>query len=113
MVKRGLSQSNDAKVDLSGGEYFDRVKGSADKWEALNARTRRGGITWADAGAEDLRDMVAAVTADGSAVLLATTSDGGALVIQVLNGKGRHKLYPADDAELAEALSLVTRVASS
>jgi len=70
-------------------------------------------ITWADADAEDLLAAVVAVTEDGAALLLSKTSDGGALSVQILNGTGRHKVYPSNQAELNDALALVTEVANS
>lgn len=84
----------------------------ADKWEALKSENDSGKASWTWAGADDLLEAVAAVTADGAALLLSRTSDGGALVLQVWNGDGRHKLYPATVSELNEALRLIKDIAS-
>lgn len=113
MAKRDQAAPAGELPEFDAAKYRERVEKSANKWEALRAQHSTRNFSWADAGAEDLRDMVAAVVADGSAVLLASTSDGGALVIQILNGKGRHKLYPTDELELAEAISLVRRTAEA
>lgn len=80
-----------------------------DQWEARLAERNRGRLTWADAGAEDLLAAVASVTEGGAALLLSKTSDGGALVIHLLVGTVRHKLYPASVAELNEALALIAQ----
>lgn len=88
-----------------------RGKDKEDKWGQIGEHQRRGGLTWADAGAEDLQAAVAAATEDGAALLLSKTSDGGALCVQVWNGQGRHKLFPATVAELNEALDLITAIA--
>lgn len=92
-------------------EYKARMRAEANKWEQLGLFQEGPKLTWGDVGDEELRDMVDSVVAEGSALLLARTSDGGALVIQVLSGQGRHKLYPATVAELHEAVAKVTRIA--
>jgi hypothetical protein len=83
----------------------------ANKWAAAMLDTRKGSLTWADCGAEDLLAAVAHVTEDGAALLLARTSDGGALMVQVLVGAGdRPKFYAASMAELNELLEALTSV---
>lgn len=89
------------------------VLGGADKYESRLTGTKRGSLTWADAGVEDLVAAIVAVTEDGAAMLLSKTSDGGALCVQVWHGAGRHKLYPSSAAELNEALALLTEIAQS
>lgn len=84
-----------------------------DKWKSRFETERRGKITWADAGPDDLLGAVAAATEDGSALLLGKTSDGGALVIQVLTAGGTHKIYPSTQSELNEALSMIEEIAKS
>jgi hypothetical protein len=84
-----------------------------DKWSDRIETERRGRVQWADCSAEDLLDAVAAVTEDGAALLLSTTSDGGALSIHVLTGHGTHKLYPATQAELNAALMMITEIAKA
>lgn len=84
-----------------------------NKWDSLGSLESRGGLTWKDADANLLRGAVAAVTGDGAALLLTTTSDGGALCLQVWTEAARHKLYPATATELTEALQLLIETASS
>lgn len=81
----------------------------ADKWGDLLAERDTARLSWRDADPEDLQGAIVAATEDGAAVLLSKTSDGGALVLHILTGTSRHKLYPASVAELHEALALIAR----
>lgn len=87
------------------------VSDNLDKWKGLANGTGRGGLTWHDADAEELRAAIAAVTEDGAALILSKTQDGGALALQVLSGAGRFKLYPATPDELAAALGHIQSIA--
>lgn len=60
----------------------------------------RGSLTWNDCPEEELRDMVANVTEDGAAILLAKTSDGGALVVRCIVDKESVPFYAPDMAAL-------------
>lgn len=88
-----------------------RPQPDTDKYSRALDQEKKGSLSWSDAGPEDLLAAVAAVTEDGAALLLSKTSDGGALVIQVWNGQGRSKLYPASMAELTSALMLLVEIA--
>lgn len=83
----------------------------SDKYSQRLTTERRGNCTWMDADPQSLLVAVASVVADGAALLLSQTSDGGALVIQVWTGTARHKLYPATSTELDEALTLIADIA--
>lgn len=83
----------------------------SDKYSARLQSENRGNCTWLDADPQCLLDAVASVVADGAALLLSKTSDGGALVIQVWTGTQRHKLYPATSTELNMALDLIRDIA--
>lgn len=54
--------------------------------------------------AELLRNFIAAVASSGAAVSVSITRDASAVVLTVLNGNEKHKLYPSDLQELTEAL---------
>lgn len=58
-----------------------------------------------DADSDDLRDTVASVTEDGAAVLLAKTSDGGALVLRVIADRESVPFYAPDMASLTQMMS--------
>lgn len=84
---------------------------AANKWAAAMLDTRKGCLSWADCGAEDLLAAVAHVTEDGAALLLSKTSDGGALMVQVLVGVGdKPKFYAASMQELNELLEALAHV---
>lgn len=53
---------------------------------------------------ELLRKFVATVVATGAAVSFSVTRDYGAVVLTILDGNQRHKVYPTDLQELTEAL---------
>lgn len=53
---------------------------------------------------ELLRRFIASVVGTGAAVSISITRDGGAVVLTVLDGKDKHKLYPSDMRELVQAL---------
>lgn len=53
---------------------------------------------------ELLRRFIATVVATGAAVSISVTRDFGAVVLTVLDGSNKHKLYPADMQELVQAL---------
>lgn len=83
----------------------------ANRWEQAMRSTDRGSLSWADVGAEDLKEVVAHATEDGAAVLLAKTSDGGALLVQILVSRDRRpKFYAATMAELNEMLMKLASV---
>lgn len=62
-------------------------KGSG-KWQGT-----RSTISWSAGPADTMREVIGRITDNGAAVLFARTSDGGALVIQVLAGTERSKEY--------------------
>lgn len=100
-------------TDRLNGDRNPSKKGpaAANKWAAAMLETRKGSLTWADVGAEDLQAAVAHVTEEGAALLLAKTSDGGALMVQILVGTGdRPKFYAASMAELNDLLDALARV---
>jgi hypothetical protein len=81
------------------------------KWAKAIEGQRKGSLTWADCGPEDLIAAIAHVTEDGAALLLSKTSDGGALMVQVLVTRDdRPKFYAASMAELNELLATLIGV---
>lgn len=83
-----------------------------DRWKRLKEQTARGGLTWSDAPAEDLRDAIASATEDGAAVLLSKTSDGGALVLRIITDSASTPFYPASSSALNEILLMVVESAN-
>lgn len=81
-----------------------------NKWDQYFTLKSRGNLSWRDASAELLREAIASATEDGAALLVSKTSDGGALTIHVLAGGTTHKLYPATEQELSEALQLIVKI---
>jgi hypothetical protein len=65
-------------------------------------------VSWIDANPLELADMVAHVVNAGDAVVLASTLDGGALVITLLSGNDRKKWYPDDEQSLSAAIRFIS-----
>jgi CO dehydrogenase/acetyl-CoA synthase gamma subunit (corrinoid Fe-S protein) len=81
------------------------------KYEEAFKQAKTTSLSWSDADPADLQDAIAHVTEDGVALLLAKTSDGGALMAQALIGAGhKPKFYAASQAELNELLAMLARV---
>lgn len=53
---------------------------------------------------ELLRRFITSVVATGAALSISITRDYGAVVLTVLDGANKHKLYPSDAQELIQAL---------
>jgi hypothetical protein len=94
------------------GSKLTGKSGAVDKYKKLQkeAASRRGSLTWADAGPEDLQAACVSVTEDGAALLLAKTSDGGALVMRVIMDRESIPFYAPDMAALSAMLAEVTEV---
>lgn len=86
------------------------LKGDSDKWQALYGAQAKDTLTWGDVDPMKLKQAVAAATEDGAALLLARTSDAGALLIQVFTQKGKPKLYSSSVSELHEKLELISKI---
>lgn len=54
--------------------------------------------------AELLRRFIAVVVSTGAAISISVTRDYGAVVLTVLDGSNKHKIYPSDMQELVQAL---------
>lgn len=86
----------------------DVSQNGKNKWGIPLDSQLKGSLTWMDADPEDLRECIAAVTEDGAAILLSRTSDGGALMMQVLAEHSKPKWYPVTMQMLTETLMEVT-----
>lgn len=103
-----------AKDSLS-EQYREKLKASGDpaksKYGQAKLSSIKGGLSWLEADAEQLKKVAAAVIEDGAALLLARTSDGGALVIRVVDDVGSHAWYPASEEALASDLQDIGKAA--
>lgn len=72
-----------------------------------------GAVSVSDVDAELLRDTVAAINADGDAIMFGRTSDGGALSVSVYSGGRRAVVYFTDVDALQNALVALKQAASS
>ena len=71
------------------------------KWTKYVPEQASDQCHWDEVSAPLIGQLVAAVTRDGSAILLGTTRDGGAFCITVCAGDERIKFYARDGNELA------------
>jgi hypothetical protein len=68
-----------------------------DKREVQQLRIRsQMKFSWSDLDPQDIGGFVQLVTGVGNAVILGTTSDGGALAVTILQGDERIKDWPKD-----------------
>lgn len=86
---------------------------AVSKYKALQQQNRPNTIDWTDAPHEDLMAAIVAVTGDGAAILLSRTSDGGALVIRVIDGNTSTPFYPSNAGALNEVLSMIVDAAAN
>lgn len=103
---------NNEKIEQSKARWNKERDTAIDKWNRLVEATGRSSVTWNDADPTMLRDAVAAATEDGAALLFAKTSDGGALVVKVINDKKSVPLYPASTQSLHSTLELIAQIAN-
>lgn len=54
-----------------------------------------------------LGSVLDSVIAQGAAIMLGATRDGGALVITILDGDQRHRTYCSDDREMDNAVESI------
>lgn len=86
-----------------------RAADSADEGRSSLAsigRTQQpeGASPWTGVDERSLYNCVSSVTARGDALLLGTTSDGGAMTLQVFSGKDRRRFYENDPAAMTALL---------
>lgn len=87
---------------------------STNALDALGGKTRVTAISiWTGADETKIAAMVNAVTALGDAVLLGTTSDGGAATLLVFHEGQKKRLYASSDDELNSTLDLISEWARS
>lgn len=68
-------------------------------------KSDRKSISWNGGPPESMRDAIARITDSGAAVLFSRTTDGGALVIQVLAGQERSKEYITEPGDIVPCLA--------
>lgn len=81
------------------------------KWSKYTPAPHKAEISWDEVSQPLIGEMVGAVTRDGSAVLLGTTRDGGALVVTVCAGDERAKFYASSLEEVASMMQNIISVA--
>jgi hypothetical protein len=74
--------------------------GTPKRW-----RTDRKSVSWSSGPPESMRDAIARITDNGAAILFSRTTDGGALVLQVLDGQERSKEYITEPGDIVPCLS--------
>lgn len=96
-----------AEAQKQGGN--GRTGGS--KWDLLTTSRQVEPLGFGSADPALLRGAVAAAVDDGNALLFGRTSDGGALLLQLLDGGPAKKLYCTSPEELHMSLSLIVQIA--
>lgn len=78
------------------------VSGTKDK---RRSKRNRQTLSWASAPVQTMRSFIGIVTDNGAAVLFGRTMDGGALMVQVLNGDDRYKEYITTYSDIVPVLA--------
>lgn len=86
---------------------------ATSKWAKLKSAKHSGSLSWQDASPDTLHAAIAAVTADGAAILLTATSDGGALVLRVISDTESTPYYASALDVLTETLLQITETAKT
>jgi hypothetical protein len=81
-------------------EHRGAGDGTPKRWRASRAT-----ISWSSGPTESMRDAIARITDNGAAVLFSRTTDGGALVLQVLAGTDKSKEYITEPGDIIPCLS--------
>jgi hypothetical protein len=102
-----------AKAKTAVQKWEDQRQTAPDRWDRIGAQTEGPALNWDEAPPALLASVVSAVVDGGDAILFGRTSDGGALLLQVLNGGGKHKLYPTSAEEVEAALRSVLDIATN
>lgn len=68
---------------------------------------------WQGVAVDGLMGAVCAVTARGDAVLLGTTSDGGAMSVLILSRGAKRRFYESEIEKMDDLLSEITKWAES
>lgn len=73
-------------------------------------RGNRATISWSSGPTETMRDFVGRITDNGAAVLFSRTTDGGALVLQVLAGNEKSKEYITEPGDIVSCMAWLLEV---
>ncbi len=84
--------SNNSKTDFKAKALQNGRKGKRDA-PGVRSKNKSGDLAWQDVPAEDIKELVSAVSAAGGAPMFITSSDSGALGVRVYH----------DDVTLANA----------
>ena len=78
-------------------QMLHEATSAAEKLQVTPLRIRsQMKFNWSDLDPQDIGGFVQLVTSVGNAVILGTTSDGGALAVTILQGDERIKDWPKD-----------------
>lgn len=73
----------------------------------------KGSSLWSSVDRVVLLEMLTAVTAQGDALVLSITSDGGAMAITVLSGSVKRRFYEHEGDAMDEVMRRITEWAES
>lgn len=90
------------KVDYSKDPTHGKPKAAGSKYQ--KAQKGSAGITWAEVDGPSIKAAIDAITRDGCAIVFSRTSDGGALVLTLLDGPSRIKEYPSKPVDAVTIL---------
>lgn len=92
----------DKKSDYSKDPTHGRPKAAGSKYQKQTKQAET--LTWSEVDGPSIKQAIDSVTRDGCAIVFSRTSDGGALVLTLLDGPTRVKEYPNSAREAVEIL---------
>lgn len=90
------------KPDYAKDPTHGRPKAAGSKY--AKAAQPGTAIAWSEVDGPSIKAAIDAVTRDGCAIVFSRTSDGGALVLTLLDGPNRIKEYPNSTREAVTIL---------
>lgn len=88
-----------------------RVVQERSLWEQADSGNGCAAVGWSEVDAELLHKAIVLLTEDGSAITLGMTSDGGALMVAVLNNGKAFKSYFHEVKHLEDKLAALIKLA--
>lgn len=95
------TEGNNGRKQANSSQF---IKADVAPWHQSETSPLGRGVTWADAPADLLCSLAAAVTSTGAALSLSATRDNRGVSLTILDGPDRPKFYASTPQELESLL---------
>lgn len=102
-----------ASKELRHKQQDSKRKSGVQKYAKRNTAAAGNTIGWDEVDAVTVARLVAAITNAGDAVMFGRTSDGGALVLNIMSGSDRVKEYYSDPEQALSAIMELAALAEA